>query len=344
MGCIECRKGKDEEAGEKDRLLEGAGRQYCVPYPERAVDRHIHVRVQHGRPGPSPPPPLYHSTDTRDSSELQVGGTLKSKVSRTLGDYASDKDIKTRKGQEILTKLCRAYRWKNDIEDTSQEFLAQMDRLYMECQLHLTALASRGDVESKREADVIVNEMVALRNHWGPGLLPNSTCNAFVREKIHLTLGVEQRQFRIECTQYFEPVPVSSLETGNPNEPLKLYRFSVYEHERCVLRYYLHRFKATITHHVLLESKSRQIHSYGPELPSYWDIRQHLLEAVYSRLNDVLEDSDYLQNTDISHPEEYMLKGPEVVSSERESRRRSNEKREDSALCSGLLNSDEDVY
>ena len=342
MGCIEC-KGGDElglGAGEKDHLLAGSRRQYSVAYPEHPVDRHVHVAHSCLRP---PPVDRY----TRDSNELQVGGALKSKVSRTFGDYASDKDIKTRKGQEILTKLCRAYRWKNDIEEPSQEFLALVSRLYMECQLHLTALASRGDVESKREADAIVNEMLALRNYWGPGLLPNSTCNAFVRERIPLTLGVEQRQFRIECTQYFEPVPVSSLETGNPNEPLKLYRFTVYEHDRCVLRYYLHRFKATAIHHVLLENKSRQIHSYGPEVPSYWDIRQHLLEAVYSRLNDMLEDSDCLQTVGVSHPEEYVLKGPEVVSSERESRRwnrRVNERREDSALSSSLMASDEDVY
>jgi len=294
MGCIEC-KGGDElglEAGEKDHLLKGSRRQYSVAYPELPVDPHVHVQVQHAHSRLRPPPVDRYTRDS--SNELQVGGALKSKVSRTFGHYASDKDIKTRKGQEILTKLCRAYRWKSDIEESSQEFLTLVSRLYMECQLHLTALASRGDVESKREADAIVNEMVALRNYWGPGLLPNSTCNAFVRERIPLTLGVEQRQFRIDCAQFFEPVPFyGNQQTSCPGELMKLYRFSVYNVARneVVLRYYLERSNVSQLYHVLCfmdDNCHGQVKPYGTEPPSYWEVRQSMLEDLNLRLLNTL--------------------------------------------------------
>ena len=97
--------------------------------------------------------------------------------------------VQTSKGAELMKDLSKAYRWRDQFEEPTSEFLALMDRLYMECQLHLTALSSRGDPESRREANTIVGEMVALRNYWGPRLLPSSTCNAFVRERIPLTLG-----------------------------------------------------------------------------------------------------------------------------------------------------------
>ena len=198
--------------------------------------------------------------------------------------------IKTAKGKDVMNELKKAYSWKEQYDHPSHEFLALMDRLYMECQLHLTALSSRGDPESRREVDTIVSEMVALRNYWGPQLLPSSTCNAFVRERISLTLGVEQRQFRIDCAQFFEPVPFyGSQQNEVPGELMKLYRFSVYNMAKneVVLRYYLERSRVVQLFHVLCftcENYRGQVKPYGTEVPSYWDIRQNMLEDVYSRL------------------------------------------------------------
>ena len=198
--------------------------------------------------------------------------------------------VQTQKGEEIMKELSKAYRWREQFAEPTSEFLALMDRLYMECQLHLTALSSRGDQESRREADTIVSEMVALRNYWGPRLLPSSTCNAFVRERIPLTLGVDQRQFRIDCAQFFEPVPFyGNQQSSCPGELMKLYRFSVYNmtSNEVVLRYYLERSNITQLYHVLCfmdESCHGQVRPYGTEPPTYWEVRQSMVEDVHLRL------------------------------------------------------------
>ena len=206
-------------------------------------------------------------------------------------------DIHTPRGNEIIVNLKKAYEWKEKFDSPTQQFLSLMDRLYMECQLHLTALSSQGDVESKREADVIVNEMISVRNYWGPQLLPSSICNAFVRERIALTLGVEERKFRVDCAQFFEPVPFygssSNTQANNHGELMKLYRFSVYDLSRndVILRYYLERSNVTQLYHVLCftcENYRGQVHPYGTESPSYWEVRQHMLQDVYSRLLSAL--------------------------------------------------------
>ena len=206
-------------------------------------------------------------------------------------------DVQTPRGNEILANLKKAYEWKDNFDSPSQQFLSLMDRLYMECQLHLTALSSQGELGSKREADVIVNEMITVRNHWGPRLLPSSICNAFVRERITLTLGVEQRKFRIDCAQFFEPVPFygpsSSQNNSNHGELMKLYRFSVYDLSRneVILRYYLERSNVTQVYHVLCftcENYRGQVQPYGTESPSYWEVRGHMLKDVYSRLLSAL--------------------------------------------------------
>ena len=204
-------------------------------------------------------------------------------------------DVRTARGREIFQNLQKSYEWKDQFDHPSPEFLSLMDRLYMECQLHLTALSSRGNVEYRREADMIVKEMITVRNHWGPELLPNSICNAFVRERIPLTLGTDARQFRVDCAQFFEPVPFygSQQTGGNPGELMKLYRFSVYDLSRneVILRYYLERSNVTQLYHVLCftcENYRGQVHPYGTEIPSYWDIRQEMLGDVQLRLLSAL--------------------------------------------------------
>ena len=206
--------------------------------------------------------------------------------------------VHSQKGLEVVEELSKAYRWREQFEHPSPEFLALMDRLYMECQLHLTTLSSQGDLESRREADVIVSEMVALRNYWGPQLLPSSTCNAFVRERIPLTLGADQRQFRIDCAQFFEPVPFyGNQQNSCPGELMKLYRFSVYNiaKNEVVLRYFLERSNITQFYHVLCFMDNNchgQVNPYGTGPPSYWEVRKNMLDDLNMRLlNSVSPDS-----------------------------------------------------
>lgn len=216
-----------------------------------------------------------------------------SHASEAEGAAPGEEAVTTVRGKEVLSHLKAARGWRERFAHPSQDFLSLMDRLYMDCQLHLTALSSRGNVESRREADALVSEMMALRDHWGPQLLPNSVCNAFVRERIPLTLGSNQRQFRIDCAQFFEAVPFYNNQHDNRGELMKLYRFSVYDvaKNEVVLRYYLERSNVVQLYHVLCftcENYRGQVHPYGSEPPSYWEVRRHMLEDVYSRLLSAL--------------------------------------------------------
>lgn len=196
------------------------------------------------------------------------------------------------RGKEVMANLKKAYEWHDRFDGPSQEFLSLMDRLYMECQVHLSNLSSKGDPESRQEADIIVHEMILVRNCWGTKLLPNSICNAFVRERIPHT--VDRRQFRVDCAQFFEPVPFyGSQQTDNPGELMKLYRFSVYDLSRneVVLRYYLERSNVTQLYHVLCftcDNYRGQVYPYGSECPSYWEVREHMIEDVRSRVKSFI--------------------------------------------------------
>ncbi|XP_064395045.1 uncharacterized protein LOC135342280 [Halichondria panicea] len=196
--------------------------------------------------------------------------------------------VRSPRGIDVMENLRKAYEWHSKFDSPSQEFLSLMDRLYMECQVHLSSLSSKGDAESRIEADVIVQEMIAVRNRWGTKLLPNSICNAFVRERIPHT--VDGRDFRIDCAQFFEPVPFyGSQQTDNPGELMKLYRFSVYDLSRneVLLRYYLERSNVTQLYHVLCftcDNYRGQVYAYGSEVPSYWEVRNHMVQDVKQRL------------------------------------------------------------
>ena len=199
--------------------------------------------------------------------------------------------ITTVKGKNLLQQLVAAYKWKELYTQSCQEFLSQMDKLFMESQMHLSALSSHVDLESRREVDALVKEMIALRKHWGPQLLPNSVCNAFVRERIHLSLGTDKQQFRIDCAQFFEPVPFYGT-PGDSGELMKLFRFSVYDLSKnaVVLRYYLEQSHIEQLYHVLCfvhDSHRGQVHPY-PEMPTYWELRQHMMDDIYTRLASLL--------------------------------------------------------
>lgn len=221
--------------------------------------------------------------EPKDTSKAFNGNGV---VSRHIS-VAADGECSPR-GNEVMANLKKAYDWHEIYDSPSQEFLSLMDRLYMECQVHLSNLSSKGDTDSRQEADLIVHEMISVRNRWGPNLLPNSICNAFVRERIPLMM--ERHQFRIDCAQFFEPVPFyGSRQADNPGELMKLYRFSVYNllRNEIVVRYYLERSNVTQLYHVLCFTCNNyrgQVYPYGSECPTYWEVREHMIEDVQSRL------------------------------------------------------------
>lgn len=199
--------------------------------------------------------------------------------------------VNNQKGKELQEKLKDARRWKARFREPTQDFLGMMDRLFMECQEYLTFMSTKGDKNSKSEADALVEEMIALRNDWGPQLLPVNVCNAFVRERIPITVSLQQ--YRIDCAQFFEPVPFYNKNQGKAGKALKLYRFSVYDltKNEVVLRYYLERNNSGQLHHNLCcttGTRKTDIHSYGTECPTYWETRQHMMNDVLNRFKNGL--------------------------------------------------------
>ena len=195
--------------------------------------------------------------------------------------------VTSERGKQLKEKLKEAYRWKERFQQPTQDFLGLMDHIFMECQIYLTLLSTKDTAESRREADALVDEMVAVRNHWGTKLLPVTICNAFVRERIPLTLGLQQ--YRIDCAQFFEPIPFYVSQEQGKGELMKLYRFSVYDltKNEVVLRYYLERSNVVKLYHVLCYSLGKQrgqVYPYGSECPSYWEIRKHMLSDACTRL------------------------------------------------------------
>ena len=242
-----------------------------------------YFRTASGHPvNPANGQPLISSTSGNFSQSGSNGFLTNS------GPWPQQGGVRSARGKEVMNNLKKAYEWESRFNSPSQEFLSLMDRLYMECQVHLSNLSAKGDADSKSEADAIVQEMVLVRNCWGTKLLPNHICNAFVRERIPHT--VDGRQFRIDCAQFFEPVPFyGSQQTDNPGELMKLYRFSVYDLMRneVVLRYYLERSNVTQLYHVLCftcDNYRGQVYPYGSESPSYWEVRHHMVEDLKVRL------------------------------------------------------------
>lgn len=232
-----------------------------------------------------------NKTKTKSSSAEAVDSGLFS-PSRTIGSLSrshsvpSGATISTQRGIDLHSSIKSAYKLKDIYIAPTTDFLAEMDKLFMDCQVYLSELSTRSTSNARKEADLLVDELVALRRHWGSQLLPLSVCNAFVRERILLDLRLQH--FRIDCAEFFEPVPFYSQSTQNTSNLVKLYRFSVYDLScnEVVLRYFLERSNVTQLFHVLCFSRGNergQVHPYGVECPTYWTVRSHMISDLCTR-------------------------------------------------------------
>ena len=223
-----------------------------------------------------------------DQVYTEAGLTLSSQLEPLTSRASQSSVICSNRGKDLQKAIHDAYKWKDEFSYPSKEFLAEMDKLFMDCQVHLTDLSSRSNVKVQKEADALVEELIALRNHWGPRLLPNSVCNAFVRERIYLNLGFQR--YRIDCAQFFEPVPFYHQSSNNPGELMKLYRFSVYDLSRdeVIIRYFLERSYIIQLYHVLCYvhgNQRGQVQPYGSECPTYWELRTQMINDLCVRFS-----------------------------------------------------------
>ena len=218
-----------------------------------------------------------------------VAGELDSGLSSPSRRSFSYSQVTTDRGNDLHKAIKEAYKWKERFTSPDKEFLKEMDKLFMDCQVHLSDISAQSTPAARKEADSLVDEMIALRNHWGTKLLPTSICNAFIRERIYIDLGFHH--YRIDSAQFFEPVPFYSQSSQNTGELMKLFRFSVYDlsREEVVIRYFLERSNVIQLYHVLcytLNGQRGQIHPYGAECPTYWDLRTHMINDLCSRFQN----------------------------------------------------------
>ena len=205
--------------------------------------------------------------------------------------------VRTEKGREIVSSLKEAYSWKENYGQPTLEFSYKTNVLFTSCEQHLSTLSTNLTEENKTECDTIVRELLNLRAHWGTGLLPLSMRNAFVREKINVTAGKypKQCQYRIDCIQFFEPVVFYGNSPGKQEDLVKLFVFVVNDvkEDEVVIRYYLERSFLFDFYHVLcfFKGNSRgQLKPYGTVAPSYWTVRQDMLENAKAHLESIVSE------------------------------------------------------
>ncbi|MCL6269363.1 hypothetical protein M3P05_05310 [Sansalvadorimonas sp. 2012CJ34-2] len=196
--------------------------------------------------------------------------------------------VKTSRGKQLLREIKAAEDWKyeNSDSEATEEFLKSMDQLFGDCQMYMTSLSSPYQQGQKipdevaKECDALSSQLVQLRNHWGQELLPNTTCNSFVREKA--SLNYQDKQYEVHCAQFFEPTPFYPGR-DSVGEFMKLHRFSVYIQESIVCRYFLERSNAIEPYHVLCKYSGHercQVMPFGEKEPSFWDVRQAMINDM----------------------------------------------------------------
>lgn len=235
-------------------------------------------------PSPTNPPPILSPFGSNGNSALNM----------------------TPEGQDLLKSFKEAYKWKDAQQQPSLEFSHQTNLLFAECETHFSKLSSEGTKAAKEECDILVNELLALREHWGPSLLPLSMRNAFIRERITITLGDRGHQFKIDCIQFFEPIVFYGNAPGKKEDLVKLYVFVVNDAEtdNVIIRYYLERSFLFEYYHVLCYFKGDnrgQLKPYGTKCPSYWTIREHMYQDSMFRLKSLVQDKTMSSSSDY-HP------------------------------------------
>ena len=303
MGCISS-SAKDESDEDRQPLLINGG-----SYHEERQDNDQAPRIvnRNGVPNtvinlPSPgsrPPPLVTYEDIPSPTEKE----------KPLSPPPNSL-VLSRDGEMIKKALQDAYSWAEMYTDPTPDFSFKMNHLFTKCESHFTFLSKEGSQRDKRECDFLVQELLQLRAHLSPRLLPLATRNAFMRERISVTMGEgsEEHQFRIDCIQFFEPIVFYGNSLGKKEDLVKLYVFVVTDLKKdaVLIRYYLERSFLYDFYHVLCYFKDNnrgQLKPYGTSCPTYWTIRQDMYQNTKHHLREaVIQASSSYTLSNRHHP------------------------------------------
>jgi hypothetical protein len=179
--------------------------------------------------------------------------------------------------ESVRAKIVAERRWATLVTAPTNEFVTAIGPLFDEWSRVLVALSAAGQ---QADADGLCAAIVELRNHLGVAILPVERFDSFLRDRFWAA------NRRVEAAQFFEPM---RLHPGD-GRVLTLYRLSVYEDDRVIVRYYLERVTLDGEDGYVLglvdagTSEHSEIARLGPDEPSYWVVRDRTLRDVEERL------------------------------------------------------------
>lgn len=304
MGCISS-SAKDESESTEDRrplLINGSyDDREEGDHVTRVVNRNAVPNTVINLPSPgSRPPPLVTFEDipspTRKEKPLSP---------------PPNSIVLTQEGEMLRRTFQEAYSWTESYAEPTPDFSFKINHLFTKCESHFTSLSKESTPRARRECELLVEELLKLRTHLGPKLLPLSTRNAFIRERIIIPMGegTDEHQFKIDCIQFFEPIVFYGNSLGKKEDLVKLYVFVVTDlkTDDVIIRYYLERSYLYDFYHVLCYFKGNnrgQLKPYGTVCPPYWTIRQDMYQNTLHHLREAMlqSSSSYSSLSSRQHP------------------------------------------
>jgi hypothetical protein len=210
------------------------------------------------------------SSSTPPTSKETVTKKVAPPPSDTGPTAAAAKPVDQATVQAVLKEIAGARSWKTKVSQPTPEFLEAVAPQFEHWRGVLTSLSAAAQHD---EADRICAAIVELRDHWGTAIFPSDKFNAFGRDRF------EMGAFRVDAAQFFEPM---SFHVGDDSIK-KLLRFSVYQGEQVVKRYYLERSQMTDQPYYVLgrsdvaTGKHQQVQPYGAQAPSYWTLKERMI-------------------------------------------------------------------
>ncbi|EDO32101.1 predicted protein [Nematostella vectensis] len=162
------------------------------------------------------------------------------------------------------------------------EFSAAAQQLFTLATNIMTELSNGGKYY---QAEEIADSVVGLVKSWGPHVSECLKIRSYVREVIPVQMA--DASYEVYAGEYFSPVPFYE-----DNHLLKLFYFHVKDtcYKRRVISYYLECSSVVQALFVLgfvVTDRHVQVVSYDRTKPSYWVVRQDVLNDCQTRINSL---------------------------------------------------------
>lgn len=207
-----------------------------------------------------------------------------SEVIPSIKDESQDHTPRERK-QNILIQIRNAVCWPEKFDSKHTPELKDLVRhLFESAAREMTALATEKKYSKVEE---IVHAIIRLASRWGEELLDSLDLKAFIREVI--TLEVKGIEYTINVGEYFKAKPFYARD----NRLVIFYFFHVSESisKNKIMSYYLECSNIIQRYFVLglsVSGSHLRVCSFDRCCPSYWVVRETVLQDMKARINACL--------------------------------------------------------